>query len=471
MTIQIQRAVDYVHSCRDQFLADLKELVRIPSVSFQGFDPRHVEHAAVAVASLLKTRGFENVDILRVPGAHPYVYGDWMHAPGAPTLLLYAHHDVQPPGREELWKSPPFEPTQRSGRLYGRGTVDNKAAITVYTSAFAAHLRTASDLPVNIKILVEGEEEIGSRSLEAFVKRHAKRLSADAIVIHDTGNLDTGAPSVTTSLRGLVAFDVTVRSSAKPVHSGVWGGPVPDPVQALSKMIASLSGPDGRMAIPGIDAKVRTPSEAEMKSLRSLPFDERAFRVQSGMLPQSRFVGNGKHLLGKIWFEPALSVNAIQASSRKEWANIINDVAWCHLGIRTVPDMDPKDVARRLKAHLLAHAPWGVQVEFSNENLNPAWRTDPDSPVFAAAARALELGFGRKAVFVGCGGSIGFVEPFVRVLGGVPAILIGIGDPCANHHAENESIHVGDYFKSIASAVHLYRELSSPALWAKRPRR
>ncbi|MBI5625435.1 MAG: M20/M25/M40 family metallo-hydrolase [Elusimicrobia bacterium] len=470
MTIPSQRAVDYILSNQEQYLADLKELVRIPSVSFDGFDPRHVDHAAVAVASLLKLRGFENVDVLRLPGAHPYAYGDWLHAPGAPTLLLYAHHDVQPPGRPELWTSPAFEPTQRSGRLYGRGTADNKAAITVYTSAVAAHLKIAGDLPVNVKVIIEGEEEIGSRSLERFTKKHRRKLSADAIVIHDTGIYDTGSPSITTSLRGLAAMDVTVRTAEKPAHSGVWGGPLPDPVQALSKMIASLTGPDGRMTIPGIYDRVRVPSKAEQASLDSLRCDEKTFRAQSGLLPKSRLLGNGKHLFGKIWYEPALSVNAIQASSRKEWANIINDSAWCHLGIRTVPNMSPADTAKRLKAHLLANAPWGVKVEFSSENLNPAWRTDADNPLFCAAARSLEKGYGRKPVLMGCGGSIGFVEPFAKALGGVPVILIGLGDPYANHHGENESMHLGDYFKAVASMAHFLREAADPGLWpGKRP--
>ncbi|MBI5883936.1 MAG: M20/M25/M40 family metallo-hydrolase [Elusimicrobia bacterium] len=470
MTIHIQRAVDYALSGQDQYLADLKELVRIPSVSFEGFDPRHVDHSAVAVASLLKLRGFENVDVLRLPGAHPYAYGDWLHAPGAPTLLLYAHHDVQPPGRPELWKSPPFEPTQRSGRLYGRGTADNKAAITVYASAVAAHLKVGGDLPVNVKVLVEGEEEIGSTSLERFVEKHSRKLSADAIIIHDTGNYDTGAPSITTSLRGLVAMDVTVRTAAKPVHSGVWGGPMPDPVQALSKMIASLTGPDGRMAIPGIYDRVRIPSMTERRSLESLPYDEKTFRLQSGLLPKSRLLGNGKHIFGKIWFEPALSVNAIQASSRKDCANIINESAWCHLGIRIVPDMDPAATAKRLKAHLKANAPWGVEVDFSGANLNKAWRTEPDSPLFAAAGRSLEAGYGRKPVFMGCGGSIGFVEPFAKALGGVPVVLIGMGDPYANHHAENESMHLGDYCKAIASMVRLLKEASAPGVLPKKRR-
>lgn len=456
----LDRALDWARENNPQFIDDLKALVRVPSVSFPGFDPKKVEDSAEAVARLLKARGLENVEVLRLDGAHPYVYADWLHAPNAPTLLLYAHHDVQPPGREELWKSPPFEPTERDGRLYGRGAADDKAGVVVHSSAIAAWLKTAGRLPVNVKVIIEGEEEIGSEHLGAFLAKYRAKLSADVMVLTDTGNYDVGVPSITTSLRGIASMDVTVRSSDHPLHSGMWGGPLVDPVQALAKMLAAVTDKNGDIAVKGIQSKARKLSRAEEKSLKSLRYNERAFRDQTGLLPKTKVIG-GKDLLRSLWHKPSFSVNAIQASSRRDCANIINEAAWCHVGIRLVPGMDPKDTLKKLKAHLLKSAPWGVTVEFSNETANPAWTTAPDSAVFQAAARALAAGFGKPTVFMGCGGSIPFVGPFSKELGGAPALLIGVEDPYTNPHSENESLHLGDFEKSIRSAVRLYSELAS----------
>ncbi len=457
-----RQAADFAKENWDSFVEDLKALVRVPSVSFPGFDAEKVVESAEAVAGLLRRRGLENVEILRVGDAHPYVYGDWLHAPGAPTLLLYAHHDVQPPGREELWRSPPFEPTEREGRLYGRGTADDKAGVVVHTSAIASYLKSSGRLPVNVKLIVEGEAEIGSEHLESFLAQYREKMAADVMVLTDTGNYDVGVPSITTALRGLASVDVTVRSADHPLHSGMWGGPLADPVQALSKMIASVTDAQGRLKIPGILNKVRKLSKAEEKSLKSLRYAEKDFRKQSGVLPKTKVLG-GKDLLRSLWYQPSFSVNAIQASSRKDCANIVNEAAWCHMGLRLVQDIEPQDALKRLKAHLLKNAPWGVTVEFSNETASPAWTTSPESPVFQAAARALAKGFDREAVFIGCGGSIPFVGPFSRQLGGAPALLIGVEDPYTNPHSENESVHLGDLAKAVQSAVHLYEELALAA--------
>lgn len=444
-----------------EFLEDLKTLSRIPSVSFPGFDPKEVERSAEAVAALCRARGLENVEILRMPGAHPYVYADWLHAPGKPTLLLYAHHDVQPAGREELWKSPPFEPTERGGRLYGRGCADDKAGAVAHTSAIAAWLKTHGALPVNVKVIIEGEEEVGSDNLEPFLKKYASKVMADAIVLTDTGNFDHETPSITVALRGIVALDVTVRSMDHPLHSGMWGGPIPDPVQALAKMIASCVDAKGRMTIPGIYAGVKKPAKASEASLKALKLSEKTFREQSGLFKCSKLMVAPKDILRSNWYLPAFSVNAIQASSKKDCANIINDSAWAHMGIRVVPGMDPEATLKKLKAHLLKNAPWGVSVEFSGESASPAWTTDTDAPAFAAARRALKTGYGRAAVDMGCGGSIPFVGPFAKALKGAPALLIGVEDPLSNPHSENESLHLGMFQKAIASAVHLYAEIAN----------
>ena len=455
------KAVAYAETNYAAFLEDLKSLARIPSVSFPGFDPKEVVRSAEAVAALCRARGLENVEILTLPGAHPYVYADWLHAPGKPTLLLYAHHDVQPAGREELWKSPPFEPTERDGRLFGRGCADDKAGAVAHTSAIAAWLKTHGSLPVNVKLIIEGEEECGSDNLEPFLEKYASKVMADAIVLTDTGNFDHETPSITVALRGLVAVDVTVRSMDHPLHSGMWGGAVADPVQALAKMIAACTDAKGRMLIPGIYKDVKKPAKAAEASLKVLKYSEKTFREQSGLFKGTKLMAAAKDLLRSNWYWPTFSVNAIQASSRKDCANIINESAWCHMGIRVVPGMDADKSLAALKKHLLKNAPWGVKVEFSGESASPAWTTNTDAPAFAAARRALQKGYGRASVDMGCGGSIPFVGPFAKALKGAPALMIGVEDPLSNPHSENESLHLGMFKKAIASAVHLYAEIAA----------
>lgn len=452
----MDKVADFAAKDFNDTVEKLKKLVRIPSVSFDGFPPQEVERSADAVAGLLKEEGLEHVEILRVGKAHPYVYGDWLHAPGKPTVLLYAHHDVQPPGRPEVWKTKPFEPTQVGERLFGRGAADDKAGIVVHTAAIRAYLKVLGKLPLNVKLLIEGEEEIGSEHLSQFLEQYKDKMKADCLVLTDTSNFDTGVPTLTTSLRGLVAMDVTVKVMSQPLHSGMWGGPGPDPILALSKMLASLTDAEGRIAIPGIYDEVAPLSPVEAKSLASLGYTNDDYRKQTGLLPGVSIVGGPAGPQEKITRLPSLSVNAIQASSKKDVSNVVTSEAWCHLGIRTVPNMDANDVEAKLKAHLLKHAPWGVEVLIERVSKAPWWTTRPEGPAFDAASKALEKAFGRSTVFMGVGGSIPFVDPFARILGGVPALLMGVEDPYTNAHSENESVHLGDLKKSILGAIHFY---------------
>jgi acetylornithine deacetylase/succinyl-diaminopimelate desuccinylase-like protein len=454
-------AINHFNNHTTDYLNDLQELVRIPSVSFAGFDAASVRQSAEATAKLLKQCRLKDVQILETETGHPSVFGRWTGASGKPTILLYAHHDVQPVGREELWTTPPFDPAERDGRMYGRGVSDDKGGVVMLAAAVRSFLESGNTLPVNVKVLVEGEEEVGSTNLAKLLKAHRDLFSADIVLIADSENFDSTVPSLTASLRGILTVNVEVRSLSSSVHSGTWGGPLPDPVLALSKMLASLVDDQGKPSIPGLMDSVRPLSPKDKTNLRDLPFKESVYRKQSKMLEGVPLCGGEGTVYEKMWYRPSIAVNAIEASSRKQAANIINDKAWARVGIRTVPDMTPERVLSLLKSHLLKHAPWGVQVSIEPETPSPWWKTDTRGPVFQAALKALEQGYGKKPVVTGGGGSIPFVQTITAALGNMPALLFGVGDPYAAAHSENESLLLSDWEKGCRSLIYLLGELSA----------
>ena len=456
----ISSVIRHFNDHRSDYLRDLKDLVRIPSISFAGFDPAAVRESANATAALLKRSHLENVHILNAVSGHPSVYGQWTNAPGKPTILLYAHHDVQPTGREELWTTPPFEPTERNGRLYGRGVSDDKAGVVLHAAAIRSFLETAGKLPINVKVLVEGEEEIGSTNLLKLLQANKELFSADVVLIADGGNFDSAVPSINASLRGIITVTVEVRSLSTSVHSGTWGGPLPDPVLALAKMLASLVDDQGRPAIAGLMDDVRPLSSKEKSNLDALSFDESLYRKQSKVLDGVTLSGGDGTVYEKMWHRPSITVNAIEASSRKQAANIINDAAWARVGIRTVPDMNSAETLRLLHDHLLQHAPWGVQVKIEHETSAPWWKTNTEGPMFRAAQIALEKGYGTRPVVIGGGGSIAFVQYITDALKNAPVLLFGVGDPYSAAHSENESLAICDWEKSCRSLIYLFQELA-----------
>ncbi len=448
-----------------QWKQTLVELCRIPSISAAGFPPEEVRRSAQATAQTLRDAGVEHVDVLEIPGVHPYVYGDWLHRPGAPTVLLYGHHDVMPPGRAEKWLSPAFEPAERSGRLYGRGTADDKGGVMTHVAAVGCYLRAAKALPLNVKFIIEGEEEIGSRNLVRFLAEYKTKMAADFIVLTDTRNWDVGHPGLIYQLRGICQVDVEVQGLHQPLHSG-YSGPVPDPVQILCAMIADLRKPNGALNVPGLYAQVARPSAKQRDRIRKLPLSEAKFKKDAGMLPGVRLWGETQYsLLERQWTRPALTVIALEARPFLGSSNQIIEAAKARLSLRTVPGMDARETGRLIVKKLTTRPPHGVKVKASITSATPWWTTDPEGPAFEAARAALKAGFGKETAMMGGGGTIGFVQPFADLLKGAPCILMGVADPHTQAHSENESLHLGDWVKAMRSTIHLYDGL------AKLPRR
>ncbi|RDB36466.1 MAG: dipeptidase [Spirobacillus cienkowskii] len=456
-----QKALEYCEKNLSKELDVLKKLVKIPSVSLAGFDDNVVKLSAEATAHTLEQAGLENVEVLELQkGVHPYVYADWLHKPGAPTLLLYAHHDVQPPGREEKWNSHPFEPTEKNGRLYGRGTADDKAGIIAHTAAISAYLKTLGELPVNVKVIIEGEEEIGSHHLAQFVKAHKQKLTADGIIVTDCANVDSGIPSITTALRGLVAVDIEVEALEHPVHSGIWGGILPDPVVALSHILASLTDEQGNIKVKGILDSIKSLTPSEKSQFASLKMESIA-RNATGLLKELSFLDAEHNFAERLWRYPSLSINAVQSGSRKLVSNIIQDAAWARVSIRIVPDMQPQDVLQKLTQHIQAHCPKGFRLKVTPESASNWWAiSNPNADVYQIAARSLEKGYGHTAQFIGCGATIPFVQPLSATFGGIPAILVGVEDPYTNAHSENESLLLSDFKSTLFGQIHMLADLA-----------
>ena len=421
---------------------DLEALTRIPSISLDAFDQARVEESAVAVARLLRAEGLE-VEVVR-EGGRPAVIGHVDGPPGAPTVLLYAHHDVQPTGDEADWDTPPFEPTERDGRLFGRGAADDKAGIMAHLAALRAH---AGALPVGVTVFVEGEEEIGSDSLPAVLARHGDRLEADVIVLADSTNWAVGEPALTTTLRGLVRAVVTVSTLDHAIHSGMFGGAVPDAMSALVRVLASLHDDEGHCAVAGLKSGPAA----------DLDYSEERLRAESGLLEGVSTIGSGS-LLSRIWTQPSITTIGIDAPSVATSSNTLLASAAAKVSMRITADEDPVAAYALLENHLRSHVPWGARVEVRLDDQGAGFAAPAHGPVQDQARAAFRDAWGVEPVDIGVGGSIPFVAAFAERFPDAAILVTGVEDPDTRAHGANESLHLGDFEKAcVAEAVLLAR--------------
>jgi acetylornithine deacetylase/succinyl-diaminopimelate desuccinylase-like protein len=449
-----------IESHREAYLTDLFEFLRIPSISTQSAYRPEVERAAHWVAQRLRTIGFPTVELIATE-LYPLVYAEWNPHPGRPTVLLYGHYDVQPPEPLELWTSPPFEPTIRNGHLYARGAADDKGQFHIHLAALDALVRLGGRPPVNFRVLVEGEEEVGSPSLYAFLRQHAERVRADLLVLSDTEMLAPGVPSITYGLRGLNYYQIEITGPARDLHSGVFGGAVPNPLQILCELFARLHDRNGRVAIPGFYDAVAPLARAERRQLAALPFSERRFRQQTGVAGLSG--EKGYTTLERLWCRPTLELNGIWGGYTGEGAKtVIPSRAWAKFSTRLVPHQDPARIARLVRQQIRTLLPRSVRHRFEVLSTGRPWVADYRQPVFQLARQALSEGFGRPAVFIREGGSIPFVAEIDRRFH-IPCVLMGFGLPDENAHAPDEHLALENYFGGIRSVARFYQKLAGLA--------
>lgn len=429
-----------------QLRADLEELSRIPSVSLEtldGYDQATVDASAARVVELLEAEGM-TVRIVR-EGGQPAVIGHLPGPEGAPTITLYAHHDVQPAGDPALWDSDPWTPTERDGRLYGRGVADDKAGITAHLAALRVH---RGAMPVGVTVFVEGEEEVGSDSLPTILARHGDALRADAIVLADSGNWEIGQPALTTTLRGLVRVVVTVSTLDHGVHSGMFGGPIPDALTTLCRLLATLHDADGNVAVDGLD-------EVEVAEL---PYDEPRLRAESGVLDGVRLIGEGS-ILARLWGKPSISVIGINAPTVENASNTLIPSASAKISMRLAPTQDPGTAYQALCEHLTGQDVWGATVSIVKSDDGPGFAADTTGPIYDEAKAALADAWdGTTPVEMGVGGSIPFVAAFAERFPEAAILVTGVEDPDTRAHGANESLHLDEWERAcVAEALFFAR--------------
>jgi acetylornithine deacetylase/succinyl-diaminopimelate desuccinylase-like protein len=454
----MDKVIDFINVNRDRYLEELKAFLAIPSISALPQHAADVRRCADWCADEMRRIGLHNVRLVDTPG-NPVVYGDWLAAPDAPTILFYGHYDVQPVDPLELWDSPPFEATIRDGEIYARGSADDKGQVFMHFKAIEAHLKQNGRMPVNIKIILEGEEEVGSANLDAFIHDHKGELGADVVVISDSPMFARGVPSICYGLRGLVYFQIDLRGSSTDLHSGSFGGAVANPGYVLAQMLAQMKDRGGRIRIPGFYDDVVPLSEEERKAWASLPFNEKKFRKDFGI---PKLAGEtGYTTLERTWARPTFEVNGLLSGFTGEGAKtVLPAVAMAKVSMRLVPNQHPDRIAELFEAHVRDIAPGTVELKITRMHGGKPWMTAYDNPFVQAAGRAIEKGFGRAPVFTREGGSIPVVSTFQEELG-LPSVLFGVGLPDENAHAPNEKLDVANFHGGIISSAILYDEIAS----------
>jgi len=449
--------IDFIQTNRDRYVAELTQYLAIPSISALPEHKGDVQRCAEYSAAEMTRIGLEHVHVVETTG-HPIVYGDWLHAEGAPTILLYGHYDVQPVDPLDLWETPPFEPTVRDGHIFARGAVDDKGQVFAHLKAIEAHMQKTGRLPVNLKVVLEGEEEVGSESLAPYIRANAEQLKADMVLISDTEMFDRGVPSICYGLRGLAYLQIDVRGTKGDLHSGTFGGAVANPANVLAHIIAQLKDKSGNIKIPGFYDDVRPLREEERNEFKRLPFDEVGYRK---MLGAPRLAGEKDYsVLERVWARPTLDVNGLLAGFTGTGAKtVLPAKAMAKVSMRLVPDQDPVTIAALFEAYVKKIAPKSVEVTVTNLHGGKPWMTDFDNPYVAAAGRAIELGFGKRPVFTREGGSIPIVADFQAVLQ-APVVLFGFGLPDDATHAPNEKFTLDQFFGGILASAFLYQEVA-----------
>ena len=457
-------AVQYAHAHGNTFLEELKGLLSIPSISTLPEHRSDVRRTAELLAAELRRIGMEAVELIRLPlrngsEGHPLVLAEWLHAPGKPTVLCYGHYDVQPPDPLEEWLSPPFQPTERNGNLYARGAVDDKGQMYMHLKAleslFAAH---AGSLPLNVRVLLEGEEEVGGESIAAFLRDHPEKLPADFALVSDTEMFAPDLPTLCVGLRGMIYTEIEVRGARTDLHSGMYGGVAPNPFVALSHIIAGLKDPAGRILVPGIYDGLAQPSEEERAAWARLPFDEAAYlRDEIG---SPTLTGEpGYSVMERTWARPTLDIHGILGGFTGAGAKtVIPAKATAKVSLRLVPPMKPEETFARLQQHIASLTPPGVTVEVRLIHSGEPSLIGTGNPWIRTAVAALEKVWGTPPVFIRSGGSIPVVGDFERALG-IPSVMMGFGLPDDNLHAPNEKFSIANFHRGIETLITFFEEL------------
>ena len=450
--------VDFINVNRDRYIDELKEYLSIPSISALSDYAPDVIRCAKWTAEELKRVGLDNVRLVETEG-YPVVCAEWLHAGAAPTIIFYGHYDVQPVDPLDKWDTPPFNATVRAGELYARGAADDKGQIFMHFKAIEACITQKGSLPVNIKLILEGEEEVGSENLDSFLKDHSSEYLGDVLVISDTPMFDRGVPSICYGLRGLTYCQVDLRGTTSDLHSGSFGGAVANPAFVLTQLLAQMKDRSGRIKIPGFYEDVRPLRDEERVEYARLPFSERRFREELGS--PKLFGEKGFTTLERLWARPTFEVNGLCSGFMEDGAKtVIPAVAMAKVSMRLVPDQNPDLIGDLFEAYVKKIAPKTVDVAVTRMHTGKPWITDFDNPFVRAAGRAIERGFGRKPVFNREGGSIPVISSFQDRFG-LPAVLFGIGLPDENAHAPNEKLDLDNFHRGVISVAALYEEIGA----------